>query len=216
MPGEKAPRPGLLIWKVFHTPWGSAIARTRNGYTHGMRWWLLSLSLLILAGCQPSATQAPSGDSPGQENKQAATALTGPGSDFIRALLKEDFTMAFEQVDRQNPDLQNPQSLVAAYEAWLARNRRGGDARWRPERASSEATSGTIPADQVVQRLRDRSQLPAGEPVTVYWMLGPNQAKTSVAIVLLTDGTAPNARVKAAVFVATSQEEGAAATSNAP
>lgn len=181
-----------------------------------MRWCLLGLSLLLLTGCQPSPTSQTPAETEAPKDSGAAKALTGPGSDFIRALLIEDFTMAFGQVDRQNPDLQNPQSLVAAYEAWLARNRRGGDTRWRPEQASADPQIGTIEADAVVQRLRDRGQLPPGDPVTVYWMLGANQTKTSVAVVLLTDGTAPDAQVKAAVFVATSEEEGSAATTTNP
>ena len=175
-----------------------------------MRPFLWALAALALVGCQPSAAPEPAAAA------KPTAPLAGPGSQFIEAILKEDFTAAFAQADSQNPELRNLQSLVAAYEAWLARNRRGGDAQWRPLTASAEASVGTLGADAVVNLLRERGQLPAGDPVTVYWMLGAGQAKTSVASAILTDGTAPDAKVKAAAFVAPSQEEGTAATTTAP
>ncbi|MCE2939701.1 MAG: hypothetical protein ACK5XS_06615 [Armatimonadota bacterium] len=175
-----------------------------------MRPFLWALVALAVVGCQPSAAPEPTAEA------KPAAPLAGPGSKFIEAILKEDFTAAFAQADSQNPELRNPQSLVAAYEAWLARNRRGGNAQWRPVTASAEASMGTLSAEAVVSLLRERGQLPAGDPVTVYWMLGADQAKTSVAIAILTDGTAPDAKVKAAAFVAASQEEGTAATTTAP
>ncbi len=175
-----------------------------------MRPFLWALVALAVVGCQPSAAPEPAAEA------NPAAPLAGPGSKFIEAILREDFTAAFAQADSQNPELRNPQSLVAAYEAWLARNRRGGNAQWRPVRASAEASVGTLSAEAVVSLLRERGQLPAGDPVTVYWMLGPDQAKTSVAIAILTDGTAPDAKVKAVAFVAASPEEGTAATTTAP
>lgn len=200
MPGRKAPRPGLLISKVFHTPWGSAAVRTRSGYTHSMRPVIWAVAILTVVGCQSSPAPAE------KDDPKPAVTLSGPGSKFIEAILREDFTAAFDQVDSQNPDLRNPQALVAAYEAWLARNRRGENPQWRPAHATTDASAGAIPAESVVARLRDRGQMPAAGTPTVYWMKSEGQETTSVAIVILTEGSAPESKVQAAAFVAKGQE----------